>query len=145
MNASPYQDTAQQFIDLSRDFSIQVNEALITIKRLERAYQEVESAVSKTYDDLDVDNVVRCGLLQKIARRDMTLVLEQTLRMEKLLAKSINLLIQNGEVALSLTHCIEDFEGNKAAEISFAKTELVAKLNVLKALELEMLKSGRFK
>ncbi|MEG8231444.1 hypothetical protein [Pseudomonas orientalis] len=141
MNASPYQETVQQFIDLSRDFSMQVNEALTTVKRLERAYQEVESAVLKTHDDIEMDNVVRRGLMQKIARRDMTLVLEQTLRMEKLLAISINLLIQNGEVALS---CIEDLKGCKTAEINIAKAELLSKINVLKSVERDMLKIDRF-
>lgn len=120
---------------------MQVNEALTTVKRLERAYQEVESAVLKTHDDIEMDNVVRRGLMQKIARRDMTLVLEQTLRMEKLLAISINLLIQNGEVALS---CIEDLKGCKTAEINIAKAELLSKINVLKSVERDMLKIDRF-
>lgn len=140
MNSSLYQGTIQQFIDLSKDFSMQVNEALITVKRLNSAYHEIESAVIKTHNDIENDNVVRRGLMQKIARRDMTLMLEQTLRMEKLLAISINLLIQNGEVAVS---CIEDFEGCKADEVNVAKDKLVEKINVLKDVEREMLRTNR--
>lgn len=145
MNASICQDTVQQFIDLSRDFSMQVTEALMTVKRLEMAYHEIESTVSKIDDDIEVDNVVRRALMQKIARRDMSLVLEQTLRMEKLLAKSIKLLIQNGEAAVSLICCIKNLEGYKAAEVNIAMTELVAKVNVLKDVERDMLKSDRFR
>ncbi|TWR63130.1 hypothetical protein FIV41_03170 [Pseudomonas marginalis] len=148
MNVPRYQDTVRQFIDLSGEFSAQVNGALITVKRLEMAYHEIESAVSKTDDDIEVDNVVRRGLMQKIARRDMSLVLEQTLRMEKLLAESIRLLIQNGEAAVRLISGIEDFKGYTAAtaaEVNIARAELVAKLNVLKDVERDMLKSDRFK
>ncbi|WP_330208780.1 MULTISPECIES: hypothetical protein [unclassified Pseudomonas] len=142
MNVTRYQDTVQRFIDLSGEFSTQVNKALITVKRLEMAYHEIESAVSKTREDIEIDNVVRRGLMQKIARRDMSLMLEQTLRMEKLLAKSIKLLIQNGEAAVI---CFEDLKGYEATELNVAKAELVAKLNVLKDVERDMRKTDRFR
>lgn len=137
------ENTVQQFIDLSKDFSTHVNSALITVKSLEVAYHQIELAVSKTHDDIDVDNVVRRRLMHKIARRDMNQVLEQTLLMEKLLAESIKLLIQNVEAALSLTNYIDNCKGYNAAEYNIAKTEVVAKLEVLKGVERGILKSDR--
>lgn len=145
VNVQRCENTVQQFIDLSKDFSVHVNSALITVQSLELAYQKIELAVSKTHDDVDVDNVVRRRLMHRIARRDMNRVLEQTLRMEKLLAESIKLLIHNVEAALSLTHCIENCEGYNAAEYNLAKNELIAKLDILKDVERGMLNSDRFR
>lgn len=145
MSASLCQDAVQQFVDLSRDFSIRVNEALMAVKCLNEVCHEIESAVSKIRDVNEVDNVVRQRLMHEIARRDMGLLLGKNIFMGKLLAKSIELLIQSGEAALNLSCCSGNVGGLKAIEVYLAKAKLVESLSVLKGVELNMLIAPRLR
>ncbi|MCF9021378.1 hypothetical protein GIV21_24995 [Pseudomonas syringae] len=133
----------EAIIEFSNEFSSNVTSSVTTVERMEKSYHEIKSALSSIPTDLEAATVVSHGLMKNMARRDLHRLLQGILRLEAILAQSVELLIMNGKAALSFTVPKEGLDHQQVKDVCHANQQISASLNLLSRLQDDMLRSIR--
>ncbi|PBQ02161.1 hypothetical protein CCL17_12460 [Pseudomonas congelans] len=133
----------ESLIEFSKEFSIYVTSSVTAVENVESSIHGIKTALSSIPSDLGADNVVSHELMQNIARRDLHLLLKEIIRIEAVLAQSLELLIKYGNAALNLTFPQERLDHQQGIYLYIANKQVAADLGLLIKLQLYMLASIR--
>ncbi|OCW23997.1 MULTISPECIES: hypothetical protein [Pseudomonas] len=130
-----FKRAAAQFIQFSGDMCLQVTKVVTSVEQVEKAHDEVTSAILNTCVAQDLDNVVRQALMERILRREMILLLAAVDRMKRALVVSITILIKRGRSALCKNRRMFLDRYQDYPELENAQAQLVVSLDLLRIME----------
>lgn len=140
---SNHETRVESLIEFSKEFSIYVTSSVTAVENVESSIHGIKAALSSIPNDLGTDNVVSHELMQNIARRDLHLLFKEIIRIEAVLAQSLELLIKYGNAALNLTVPQERLDHQQGTYLYIANQQVAADLGLLIKLQFYMLTSIR--